>query len=147
MPISCQHSVDVAQPPERVFAILDDPTRTPEWLDRCTGIEVLTPGEHAVGTKLRYSYRDGGRSGRMDGEVTARVPNERLTMRYGDKMMDVTVDFRVAGQGGGSRLTHQIDISPRTVMAKLFAPMIRKQLPKQTIAAMEKLKALAERSA
>jgi hypothetical protein len=47
--------------------------------------------------------------------------------------------------GGGARLTHVIDITPKTLMAKLFSPMIRRQLPKQTINAMEQLRALLEK--
>lgn len=80
----------------------------------------------------------------MDGEITTRRPNERLTFKYVDKMMEVVVDFRTEAAGAGTKLTHAIDITPRTFMAKLFSPLIRRQVPKQTIGAMEKLKALLE---
>src|SRR5438477_10262015 len=144
MPIHYEHSVDVAREPQRAFAVLDDVSQTPKWLARCTGIEKLTPGPNAVGTKLRYSFKEGGRSGVMDGEIVARTPNERLTMKYADKMMDVTVDFRMAKSGSGTRLTHAIEITPKTFMAKLFSPLIKRQLPKQTVTAMETLRGLPE---
>lgn len=144
MSIHFDHGIDVQRTPEDAFALLDDVSQTPKWLARCTGIEKLSPGPNAVGTKLRYSYKEGGRVGVMDGEITTRSPNERLTFRYTDKMMDVTVDFRIAKTDGGARLVHAIDITPRTFMAKLFSPLIRRQLPKQTITAMETLKALLE---
>ena len=64
---------------------------------------------------------------------------------YGDKMMEVTVDFRMVKTSSGARLTHAIDITPKTFVAKLFSPFIRRQLPKQTIGAMERLRALLER--
>jgi carbon monoxide dehydrogenase subunit G len=144
MAIHYEHSVDVSRTPEDAFSLLDDVSQTPKWLERCTGIEKLTPGANAVGTKLRYSYKDGGRAGTMDGEITAREPNERLTMHYSDKMMDVTVDFRVAKGDKGARLTHAIDITPKTLVAKLFSPLIRRSLPKQTERAMETLRGLLE---
>jgi hypothetical protein len=144
MGIQFEHAMDVAQTPERAFAMLDDLSKTPSWLERCTGIEKLSPGPNAVGTKLRYAYRDAGRSGTMDGEITARVPNERLTFRYSDKMMDVTVDFRVAKRDAGARLVHAIEITPKSLPGKLMSPLIRRMLPKQTISAMEKLKSLLE---
>jgi uncharacterized protein YndB with AHSA1/START domain len=147
MAITFQHAVDVNRAPEEVFAILDDTARTPEWLERCTGLESLSEGPNVVGTKLRYAYREGGRSGTMDGQVTAREAGEHLAMRYDDKMMGVDVDFRVSPSGAGSRLQHTITVSPKTLGATLFSPLIRRQLPKQTIGAMEKLKALAEREA
>jgi carbon monoxide dehydrogenase subunit G len=142
MAIHFAHTIEVPQPPTRVFAVLDDFSQTPKWLARCTGIEALTPGPKAAGTKLRYGYKEGGRSGTMDGEIAARAENERLTMKYGDKMMDVSVDFHMVPNGAGTKLTHTIDITPRSFMTKLISPMIRSQLPKQTVTAMESLRDL-----
>jgi len=144
MPIVFQHAIDVAQTPEQAFAIVDDVARTPEWLERCTGIEKLTPGPNAVGTRLRYAFRDGGRTGSMEGVITTRVPNEHLAFRYDDPMMAVTVDFRMHRQGPGAHLVHTIEITPKTFAGKVFSPLIRRQLPKQTITAMAKLRALLE---
>jgi carbon monoxide dehydrogenase subunit G len=144
MSIRFEHSIDVACPQERAFALLDDVSSTPKWLARCTGIEKLTPGANAVGTKLRYAYKDSGRAGTMDGEVTARAPGERLTFRYDDAMMGVIIDFRMEAAGSGTRLTHAIDITPKTFVAKLFSPIIRRQLPKQTVDAMAALRRLLE---
>jgi carbon monoxide dehydrogenase subunit G len=142
MPIQFAHTIDVPQAPAQVFGVLDDFSQTPKWLARCTGIEQLSPGEKAAGTKLRYSYREGGRSGTMEGEIVARTPSERITMHYGDKMMGVVVDFHMVPNGSGTKLTHTIEISPKSFFTKLFAPMIRKQLPKQTVTAMESLRGL-----
>ena len=146
MAIQFQHALDVARGPEQAFAVLDDLSATPKWLERCTGIEKLTPGPNAAGQKLKYSYKEGGRSGVMDGEITARTPNEHLSFRYWDKMMDVTVDFKVSKAVTGARLVHTIEITPKTLFAKMLSPMIRRQLPKQTTTAMEKLRTLLESS-
>jgi carbon monoxide dehydrogenase subunit G len=146
MSIHFEHALEVACTPERAFALIDDFDQTPRWLERCTGIETLTDGPNAVGTKVRYSYRDVRRSGTMDGEVTVRVPNERLTLRCADAVIEVTVDFRVERGARGARLVHAIDMKPRTLTAKLFAPLIRGQLPKQTVQAMERLRQLLEAS-
>jgi hypothetical protein len=144
--IHFSHTLDIGHDPSKVFALLDDLAMTPKWLERCTGIEKLSPGANVVGTRLRYSYREGGRVGTMDGEIVTRIPDERLTFRYGDKMMDVSVDFHVTSAAAGSRLTHTIDITPKTVLAKVFAPFIRRGLPRQTITAMERLRTLLDRS-
>jgi polyketide cyclase/dehydrase/lipid transport protein len=144
MAIHFEHAVDVKTSPERAFEVLDDLGQTPSWLVRCTGLEKLTPGPNAVGHKLKYDYKDGGRVGTMDGEIVARTLNERLTCRYADKMMEVTIDFLVTKANGGARLAHTIDIKPKTFFAKLLSPLIRRQLPKQTIGAMERLRSLLE---
>jgi len=142
--IHFEHSVDVARNPEQVFAIVEDFGRTPGWLERCTGLEKLSPGPNAVGTKLRYAYREGSHTGVMEGEITARVPGERLTCHYRDKLMAVTVDFRMSRTATGTRLTHAIEIVPQTLIARLMSPLIKRHLPAQTTAAMERLKSLIE---
>jgi hypothetical protein len=146
MSIHFSHTIDVGHEPSKVFGALDDFSLTPRWLDRCTGIEKLSDGPNTVGTKLRYAYREGGRTGTMDGEIIERIPDERLTLRYGDKMMDVAVDFHVTSAAQGARLTHTIDITAKTLLAKIFTPFIRRGLPRQTIVAMDRLRTLLDRS-
>jgi hypothetical protein len=82
-----EHSVDVGRSSENTFALPDDFGQTPKLLARCTELAPVAPGPHSVGTKLRYHYKEAGRTGVMDGETTARIPNERLTMKYEDDMM------------------------------------------------------------
>lgn len=130
--------------PATVFAVLDDVTRAPEWLGRCTKLENLSGGPTAVGTKLRYHYRDGRRTGVMEGSVVAREADRKLTNRFTDKMMDVTVDFDLApGDGGGTSLTHTITIDTKGI-GRLFTPLINRRLPGQTEGAMTQLKKLVE---
>ena len=64
-------------------------------------------------------------------------------MKFSDKMMEVTVDFVAASDGVGTTLTHSIDINTKG-FGMVFAPLIKRQLPKQTIDAMTALKAMAE---
>jgi hypothetical protein len=144
MSIRFEHSIDVSCNPEQTFALLDDLSQTPQWLARCVGIEKLKTGQNVVGDKLRYSYKDSSGQGVMDGEITARIPNENLSFHYWDKMMDVTIEFHITRSSNRTQLTHVIDITPKTFMAKLLSPLIRKQLPKQTITAMDSLSKLLE---
>lgn len=138
------HTLRVDAPPEQIFAILDDVTRTPQWLERCTGIDVITPGPPRVGTRLRYHYKDGRQSGVMAGRIVAYEPNRHIAMEYADRMMDVVVDFAAEpAEATASRLTHTITIRPRG-LGKVLGPLIARQLPGQTIGAMTRLKRLAE---
>ncbi|SDP54257.1 Ribosome association toxin PasT (RatA) of the RatAB toxin-antitoxin module [Pedococcus dokdonensis] len=138
------HTLSVTAPPATVFGIVDDFDQTPQWLSRCTGIDKLSDGANDVGTQLRYHYDDGRRTGTMDGQIIAREPDRHFAMKFTDRMMDVTVDFVSASDGVGTTLTHSIDIATKGI-GKLFTPLIRRDLPKQTMDAMTKLKALAER--
>jgi uncharacterized protein YndB with AHSA1/START domain len=136
--------MEVDAPPEAIFAILADVTRTPEWLKRCTKIDKLSEGPIAVGQKMKYHYKQGSRAGVMDGEVAQYEADRHLENRFTDKTMDVSVDFRAQPLGDDrTRLTHTITIDTKG-MGKVFTPLIKRQLPDQTIGAMTNLKALAE---
>jgi carbon monoxide dehydrogenase subunit G len=137
------HTLSVSAPPSSVYAIIDDVSRTPEWLTRCIAIDKLDPGPTDVGTRLKYHYRDGRRTGTMDGQVVAHEPDRHFAMKFTDSMMDVTVDFVAASDGVGTSLTHTIDINTKGI-GVVFSPLIKRQLPKQTMDAMTRLKALAE---
>jgi len=129
--------------PETVFAILDDTSSTPAWLDRCTGIDRIDDGPNEVGTRLRYHYRDPGRTGQMDGRITVRDPNRHLAMEYADRLTDVTIDFRTEPLGTGTRLVHTVEVRPHG-LGRLLTPLIAKSLPKQTEGSLANLKRLAE---
>ena len=137
------HTLSVSASPDAIFAIVDDVSKTPQWLSRCTGIDKLDEGANDVGTRLTYHYDDGRRTGSMDGQIIAREPDRHFAMKFTDKMMDVTVDFVAASDGVGTTLTHSIDIATKGI-GKLFAPLIKRELPKQTMDAMTRLKAMAE---
>ncbi len=143
MAIVFEHGIDLPQPPSAVFALLDDFSQLPKWLKPCEGLAKLGTGPNAAGDKLRYAYAQGGRHGVMDGVIVAREPERRLTCKYYDRLFTVVVDFRVAdGEGGGTRLVHHIEITPNSFMAKLMSPLIRGQLPRQTIDSMQALRQL-----
>ena len=142
MAIAFEHSIDLPQSPPQVFAVLDDYKKVPLWLNRCEGVAKQGAGPNKVGDKLRYAYCEAGRHGLMDGVIVAQDENSRLAYKYYDKMMQVFVEFRMEPAGQGTRLTHRVEITPNSFMAKLMAPMIRMKLPKQTTAAMQSLKTL-----
>jgi uncharacterized protein YndB with AHSA1/START domain len=143
---SFSHTLQVDAAPEAVYAIIDDTDRTPEWLARCTKIDNPANGQNTVGTPLTYHYRDGKRTGSMEGRIITHEPGRRFAMNFVDKITDVTVDFETApgAAPGTTRLTHTIDIATKG-FGKLLTPVIARALPKQTTNAMESLKALAER--
>ncbi|EGF90895.1 polyketide cyclase / dehydrase and lipid transport family protein [Asticcacaulis biprosthecium C19] len=142
MAIVFEHSIDVPQSPNQVFSLIDDYKKVPLWAIRCEGVAKQGAGPNKVGDKLRYAYCEHGKHGLMDGVIVTQDQDSRLSYKYYDKMMQVFVDFRLEPDGAGTRLTHRIEITPHSFMAKLMSPMYRMKLPKQTVAAMAALKAL-----
>jgi uncharacterized protein YndB with AHSA1/START domain len=144
MSISFEHGIDIALPPDRVFALLDDISQTPKWLASCKEIERVTAGPSEVGSRFQYSYQEGMHSGKMEGVITMHIPGQRLSMTYQDSLAEVSVDFRMSPTGAGTWLIHTIAITPKTFFARMFSPIIQSRLPGQTIEGMNALRKLAE---
>ena len=82
----------------------------------------------------------------MDGVITARVPNEKLTYQFDDKMFQVVIDFNISATSPAARLTHVIAITPKTFFCKLMSPFMRLGVPKQTKDAMHALQGMLAKS-
>ena len=142
--IQYQLTESVRTTPERAFAVIDDLPRTAQWLPPCVSLGKVGSGPNEVGDKLKYVYKQGGTTGQMEGQVMNHTPNQRLHCKYFDSKFDVSVDMLVAAAPQGTQITHIIDITPKTFVAKLMSPLIRLGLGKQTRDAARNLKKLLE---
>ena len=137
-------SLRIDKPVEEVFAFVDDESRAQDWLSRCVALKQVTEGTKGVGTQLHYTYQDPGRTGEMDGRVTAYEKDRRLAMHYTDPMFDVDVDFWFAPEGDGTTVRHATSITPKSLMAKLMSPIIRGATGKQIVQDTQALKRILE---
>lgn len=144
MPIRCEHVEIVKTSPEKAFAAIDDLPLTAEWLPPCVSLKKVGEGPNAPGDTLEYVYKQGGQSGKMAGRIADRVHGERLHCIYDDSMFSVSVDMRVAPDPAGAKMTHIIEMTPKKFIAKLFTPLIKLGIRKQTTDAAVNLKKLLE---
>jgi carbon monoxide dehydrogenase subunit G len=144
MSVRYSHAETVRTSPDRAFAAIDDLPLTAKWLPPCVSLEKVGSGPNTPGDKLRYVYKQGGKTGEMAGEIVVRKPGERLHCKYFDSTFDVSVDLRVAAATEGALTTHLIEITPKGFLAKLMSPLIRLGLGKQTREAAANLKKLLE---
>jgi len=135
-------SIDIDHSPERVFALLADVARTPEWLSRCTAVEVLGSDPLTAGTSLRFTFLQGKKPGAVTGTITAFEPASRIAFHYGDKLFATTINFSLARTATGTRLVETLDITTHTIAGKLLQPLIRNILAKALYADLEKLRKL-----
>jgi uncharacterized protein YndB with AHSA1/START domain len=144
--IRVEASTTIARPPTRVFAVLDDFARIPEWNDRCLGIRQTCEGDHAKGTTLvyRYRFRERDAEGEIAGEICEYERDRKLVMHLADHALDVHVRFELVADGAGTRLVHTAEIAPKSWKVKLLTPIIRLATRRQTEQSVEKLRALVE---
>lgn len=134
------NSIDIAHPQERVFALLADVARTPEWLSRCTAIDV--DGPVTSGTRLRFTFLQGRKTAAMTGSITAFEPPRHIAFHYGDALFAATVDFLLTPAATGTRLVETLDVTTHTLAGKLLQPLVRGILSKALIIDLAKLRQL-----
>jgi uncharacterized protein YndB with AHSA1/START domain len=134
------NSIDIAHPQDRVFALLADVARAPEWLSRCKAIEV--DGPMTTGTRLRFTFLQGEKTAAMVGSITVFEPSSHIAFHYGDALFATTVDFVLTPAATGTRLVETLDITTHTLAGKLLQPLIRSVLAKALVADLEKLREL-----
>jgi uncharacterized protein YndB with AHSA1/START domain len=145
--IRCEVTLDVARPVGEVFAFVDDVRNTPRWLGRCAGLVQTSTGEKGVGTTLQYTFREGARTGTMQGSVTAYERDRKLEMQYADAMFDVGVTFAFEPLGTGTRIAHAVEIQPKGLVGKLMTPIIRSATRQQIDRDTHKLRELLQANA
>jgi len=82
----------------------------------------------------------------MSGVATTVEDNRALKLSFEDSAFSVVVGFSTDAVEGGTRVIHFIDISPKSLFGRLFAPMIRKGNATQVVANLRQFKSLLESS-
>ena len=102
-------SVEIAKPPEEVFAYLDDLSRHGEWQEQIVSVEVRSEGALGVGTRATETRKAGGREQTLTYEITEHDPPRRFAFRGIDgPIRPVGVGFvEPVGDGQRSKLTLQ----------------------------------------
>ena len=142
MKVTVEHVLP--HPPERVFAVITDPTRRAEWQENTSDVQVEGPLPATVGT--RWTEEQKG-VGHVDAQVTGLEPT-RMYAEQGDSSSGtgrVTVTFAPDGDGA-TRITMEVELNLKGLkkaFEPVIAPMVRSQMPKD----LDRLSALLDREA
>lgn len=92
-------SATIAAPPARVFEVISDVERYPEWRDDVSAVEVLDR------KPLQWQERWGGDA--LTLEVVESIPPERIRVRIADPDLPFagTWTYALVPDGGGTRIT------------------------------------------
>jgi uncharacterized protein YndB with AHSA1/START domain len=141
-------SIEVARPPDEVFAYVTDPSRFGEWQHDVVAVrhEAGRPGQ--VGSRFVTSRRIGGRERTMTQEVTEASAPRRWAAQAVDGPVrpNATVTVEPLGDGTGSRVTFSLDFEGHGIGRPLL-PLVRRQAERAAPASYRTLKQLLERGA
>lgn len=116
----------VGAPIEKVFAVLTDPARIPEWLPMCESVE--THGPVRRGSRLKIHFSEGRRT---EFEIVDyNAPNTFGWVEHGGREGAKTF-FRLDFAGGATAVTIKDVWRPPSVMAWLKAQLFPKRNTKR----------------
>lgn len=142
MQVTIEHLVP--HPADRVFAVVADPRRRPEWQENTSDVRMVSDGPVAVGTRWTEHQRG---IGDVEGEVTGLEPG-RVWAEAGEAHSgSARVTVTLTPDGDGATHVH-LDVELRLRgLKKAFehalAPMVRHQMPKD----LDRLSAILDREA
>ena len=125
-PIDHTLVTQIGAPIERVFAVLTDPARIPEWLPMCESVE--TNGPIRRGTKLKVNFAD---QRKTEFEVVDfQAPSTFGWVEHGGREGAKTF-FRLDFAGGATAITIKDVWRPPTFMAWVKARLFPKRNTKR----------------
>jgi uncharacterized protein YndB with AHSA1/START domain len=125
-PIDHTLITQVGAPIDRVFSVLTDPARIPEWLPMCESIEVEGPIRR--GSKIRVRFTDARMT--VFEVVDFQAPSTFGWVEHGGREGAKTF-FRLDFAGGATALTVKDVWRPPTVMSWLKATLFPKRNTKR----------------
>ena len=131
-------AVDVAVPPERLFAYLTNPDLVMEWQPDLIGQpQWLTEGGLRPGARFRATMEQPGR-GRVDAEMTVvtLTPPERVVYHAEEATSSVDFEWRITRQPNGSQVQVTMDFRLKgflRLLTLVARPMIRRKLESRVL--------------
>ena len=120
-PIKARDERIIPFSPEQIWAVLADIPASPRWWPPSVKLTVLSLSPGIVGSEMQIHPR-GGRPFRC--RIEAITPPQRMLMRYGNGFVTGTGEWRLEAEGGGSRVTYDIDVIATGWMAWLLGKLL-----------------------
>ena len=145
--IEVEIEVQIARPPEEVWAFVSDPEHLPEWLGEFRNVVKLSDGPLAEGTVFRYTVDPGERSSTM--QLVEWEPGRRLAwdgppLKWGGGAARPRGYMEVTDADAGSTRLVSCYRPVLTGTMALLAPVMKRWLRKQRTTDAAGLKTLLE---
>jgi uncharacterized protein YndB with AHSA1/START domain len=134
-------TIEVARPPEQVFAYVTDPSTMHEWQQGCVSGHMDAPTTH-VGSQCTTVRKIGGR----EREVNTKITDYDPPRRWADRGIDgpiraiVAVTVEPLADGSSSRLTIDLDFTGHGIGRLLVPLVVRRQAAREMPENMRRLK-------
>jgi uncharacterized protein YndB with AHSA1/START domain len=124
-------TIEIARPPEEVFAYVTDPTRFAEWQDDVVRVRMAQDATPAAGSRFTTTRRIGRGERTMTQEITEVSAPRRWAARGVDGPIrpDASIDVAPLEGGARSRVTFSLDFRGHG-LGELLVPVVRRMAAK-----------------
>lgn len=138
-----EESIFIKRPKQEVFEFVSDISNTPRWQSNVVSSEWTSEGPAGIGSTFRTARRFLGRDIEATVEYTAWDPPHQYTFRAADGPIPVEGTAKFEAKDGGALYTVSTKVEAGGFF-RLAEGLVKKQLHKQTEAALNALKLLLE---
>jgi uncharacterized protein YndB with AHSA1/START domain len=133
------HTIEIACPPQRVFAVATDPLRFAEWQPDVVRVQLLDNSRFATTRRMRGGERT------LLQQITRNDPPNSWAAQGIDGPIrpHATITVEPVSGGSGSRITFTLDFDGHGLGVPL-APLVRRQAEKAAPTSYRNLKKLLE---
>jgi uncharacterized protein YndB with AHSA1/START domain len=138
-------TLDIARPPDEVFAVVTDPTRFAEWQADVVGVATDQPAPLPPGGRFTTIRRIGGVDRAIDQQVIEVARPHRWAARSdtGPIRPSATITINPIDGGTCSRVTFTLDFVAKGIGLPLL-PLVRRQTQRSAPVSYRRLKQLLE---
>ena len=135
------HSIEIARPPEEVFAYIDQLERHGEWQSQIISSKLETEGPTRVGSRATDTRKVPGGKQNVMYEVTEHDPPRKTSFKGTNGPVRPLGSVTVEPVGEGrSRVTVELDLKGHGLVGPLVAMLARSQARKQLPQDQQRLK-------
>jgi carbon monoxide dehydrogenase subunit G len=116
-------SVEIARPPDEVFAFVADARNRPLWDESVNTEELTSPEPIGVESTVRTGLRSMGRDYVLTWKIVEHEPPTRQTIESASGPVPTTLAYRLSAQGGGTLVKFSVTGRPSGVL-RLLQPVI-----------------------
>jgi len=109
--------------PDAAFGAAIDIASWPRFISAIDGVEILTPGAVATGTRFRETRKMFGKSATEEMTVAEVEPPRRFRLTAFSHGTDYTAEHIFAPEAAGTRITLTFEARPAALLSRIFAPL------------------------
>ena len=141
-----ERSIEIAAPPEKVYAVVMDPARLADWVTIHVSLEGAPPSQLREGSELTQRLRLAGRAFTVHWTVVENEAARRIVWEgQGPMRSHAGVTYELRPAGGGTRFSYTNEFAlPGGPLGRVAGPLVRRATAGELDRSLYRLKALVE---